>query len=77
MMDASFFISRRIRFKSGLTMACIAVSFLVMIIAVGVSSGFRSEIRNGLSVLSGDVQLTPPNLNVLDLSRPIDRNPAL
>ena len=76
MMDASFFISRRIRFKSGLTMACIAVSFLVMIIAVGVSSGFRSEIRNGLSVLSGDVQLTPPNLNVLDLSRPIDRNPA-
>lgn len=75
-MDASFFISRRIRFKNGLTMACIAVSFLVMIIAVGVSSGFRSEIRNGLSVLSGDVQLTPPNLNVLDLSRPIDRSPA-
>ena len=54
-------------------MVCIAISFLVMIIAVSVSSGFRSEIRNGLSVLSGDIQLTPPNLNVLDQSRPIER----
>ena len=70
-MKTSLFISRRIRFKGGVAMVCIAISFLVMIIAVSVSSGFRSEIRNGLSVLSGDIQLTPPNLNVLDQSRPI------
>ena len=57
-------------------MVSVAVSFLVMIIAVAVSSGFRNEIRNGLSSISGDIQLTPPNLNVLDSSRPIDRNPA-
>ena len=43
-----------------------------MIIAVAVSSGFRTEIRNELSGISGDVQLTPPNLNVLDNSRPIE-----
>lgn len=55
-------------------MTCIAISFLVMIIAVAVSSGFRLEIRNGLSGLSGDVQITPPNLNVLDQSRPIEKN---
>lgn len=57
-------------------MVSVAVSFLVMIIAVAVSSGFRNEIRNGLSSISGDIQLTPPNLNVLDSSRPIERDPA-
>ena len=73
-MDASLFISRRLRFKGGVVMACIAVSYLVMIIAVAVSSGFRTEIRNGLSQISGDIQLTPPNLNVLDSSHPIRWN---
>lgn len=76
MMDVSLFISRRLRFKGGLAMTCIAVSYLVMIVAVAISSGFRSEIRSGLSVLSGDVQLTPPNLNVLDQSRPIEKDAA-
>lgn len=75
-MDASLFISKRLRFKGGLVMTCIAVSYLVMIIAVSVSSGFRSEIRDGLSLLSGDIQLTPPNLNVLDQTRPIERTPS-
>ena len=53
-------------------MTAIAISYLVMIIAVAVSSGFRNEIRSELSLISGDIQLTPPNLNVLDHSRPID-----
>ena len=75
-MDASLFISRRLRFKGGIAMVCVAVSFLVMIIAVSVSSGFRNEIRKGVSSISGDIQLTPPNLNVLDSSRPVERNPA-
>ena len=57
-------------------MTVIAVSYLVMLIAVAVSSGFRSEIRSELSGISGDVQLTPPNLNVLDGSRPISGNPS-
>ncbi len=73
-MNSSLFISRRLRFKGGLAMTCIAISFLVMIIAVAVSSGFRLEIRKGLSCLLGDVQITPPNLNVLDQSRPIEKN---
>jgi lipoprotein-releasing system permease protein len=53
-------------------MTAIAISYLVMIIAVAVSSGFRREIRSSLSGISGDVQLTPPNLNVLDNSRPVE-----
>lgn len=57
-------------------MTCIAVSYLVMIVAVAISSGFRHEIRKGLSSFTGDVQLTPPNLNVLDQSRPIEGDAA-
>lgn len=75
-MDASFFIARRLRFKGHIAVTAIAISFLVMIIAVSISSGFRSEIRKGLSTISGDVQLTPPYLNVLDQTRPIEDDAA-
>lgn len=75
-MDASFFIARRLRFKGHIAVTAIAISFLVMIIAVSISSGFRTEIRKGLSTISGDVQLTPPNLNVLDQTRPIEDDAA-
>lgn len=71
-MDASLFIAGRLRFKGRIAMVSIAVSFLVIIIAVAVSSGFRSEIRAGLSGMSGDIQLTPPSMNVLDGSSPVD-----
>lgn len=74
-MDASFFIASRIRFRRKIVMASIAISFLVMIIAVAVSSGFRREIRNGLSEVAGDVQLTHPDLNYLEESRPVGTDP--
>ena len=70
-MDPSLYISRRLRFKNGIAMTAIAISYLVMIIAVAVSSGFRREIRSELSGISGDIQLTPPNLNILDHTRPV------
>lgn len=75
-MDASFFIAGRLRFRRRIVMVSIAVSYLVMIVAVAVSSGFRSEIRTGLSSLTGDVRLTPPDLNVFDENRPIEGHPA-
>lgn len=75
-MDVSLFIARRLRFKGRIAMVSIAVSFFVMIVSVSISSGFRNEIRDGISFLSGDVQLTPVNLNYLDESAPIDRYPA-
>lgn len=71
-MRASLFISSRLRFRNGIAMTAITISYLVMIIAVAVSSGFRQEIRNELSGISGDIQLTPPNLNVLDNTRPVE-----
>ena len=75
-MDASFFIAGRLRFKGKIAVTSIAVSFLVMIIAVAVSSGFRHEVRNGLSELSGDIRLMPPTMNILDENEPIESDPA-
>ena len=71
-MDASLFISRRLRFKGKIAMVSIAVSFLVMIIAVAVSSGFRHAIREGISSVSGDIQLLPLNMNLLDDAFPVE-----
>ena len=72
----SGFISRRIQFRGRMASVCVAVSFLVMIVAVAVSSGFRSEIRDGLSELCGDVTLTPLNQNYMGESEPIPSEPA-
>lgn len=71
-MDASLFISRRLRFKGKIAMTSIAISFLVMIIAVAVSSGFRQEIRSGISSVSGDIQLLPLNMNLMDEAAPVE-----
>lgn len=72
----SGFISRRIQFRGRMASVCVAVSFLVMIVAVAVSSGFRSEIRDGLSELCGDVTLMPLNQNYMGESEPIPSGPA-
>ncbi len=74
MMDASFFIAGRLRFKGRIAMISIAISYLVIIIAVSVSSGFRKEIRSGLSRLSGDVQLMSPTMNVMDGDSPVNED---
>ena len=76
MMDVSLFIASRLRFKGKIAMICIAVSFLVMIVAVAVSSGFRHEIRDGLASLSGDVQLTPVDMNYIGGTSPVGRYPS-
>ena len=57
-------------------MISIAVSFLVMIIAVAVSSGFRHEIRAGISSVSGDIQLLPLNMNLMDEASPVEADAA-
>ena len=72
MMDASLFIAGKLHVKSRIAMICIAVSFLVMIIAVSVSSGFRNEIRTGVSSIAGDVLISTSDLNFLSETVPIE-----
>lgn len=75
-MDVSLFIASRLRIKGRMAMICIAVSFLVMIIAVSVSSGFRHAIRDGLAEVSGDIQITPVDMNFIGGTSPIERHPS-
>ena len=75
-MDASLFIGRRLRFKGKIVIACVAVSFFVMIVAVSVSSGFRYEIRDGISSFAGDVQLTRPDMNYMEEGTPVQSEPS-
>ena len=75
-MDASFFIAGRLRFKGNIAVLSIAISFLVMIIAVSVSAGFRRELREGISEISGDLRISPPSLAILDESLPIEKDAA-
>ena len=64
-MEAASFIAKKLRFKGKIAMVSIAISFLVMIIAVSVSSGFRREIRSGIASVSGDIQLTPADMSYI------------
>lgn len=62
-MPADRFISRRLSFKGGITVASVAVSFLVMILAVCISAGFRNSIRAGVRSITGDVRIMPQSYN--------------
>lgn len=74
-MNAAAFISRKLRFKGKTAMVSIAVSFLVMILAVSISSGFRKELRDNVSAISGDIQITSSNLNYVSEDNPISSIP--
>ena len=74
MMDVSVFIGRRIRFKNKIVVTSVAISFLVMIVAIAVSSGFRYELRDGLSEMTGDIRIGLPSQNYLDAESPICSN---
>lgn len=60
-MNVGRFIAARLRFDGKIAMLAIAISFFVIIIAVAISSGFRSEFRKGISRISGDISLTSPS----------------
>lgn len=75
-MNAVRFISGKIRFKGYLTLICVAVSYLVMIIAVAVSSGFRTEIRKSLGEIYGDVRITPMEEDLATGVVSVPRHPA-
>lgn len=68
-MRAERFIADKLRFKGRLAVVAISVSFFVMILSLAISAGFRTEIRKGISDISGDVLL---NSN----SEPIDIHPS-
>ncbi len=58
-------------------MISIAVSFLIIILSLAISAGFRKEIRGGVSSLTGDIQLTSPSANIYNSDVCISADSAL
>lgn len=54
-----------------MAVAAIAISSLVITVALAVSGGFRREIRDGVSALSGDVTLSEASVNWYGVSDPL------
>ena len=65
-MRASGFISSRLHFRGRLAEAAVALSFLVVSLAVAVSSGFRKEIRGGVRDTVGDLRIVEYS-NIVDV----------
>ena len=59
-MKAPAFIAGKIPFGGKTVTVSIAVSYIVMILAVAISSGFREELRSAIALLAGDFQVTMP-----------------
>ena len=75
-MQAGAFIARRLRVKEKMAIVAIAISFFVMIVAVAVSGGFRREIRDGVSAVTGDVLLMNAAADLSGGSDPVSAAPS-
>lgn len=75
-LKATKFIAKQLRFHGRIAMATTAVASFIIIIAVAISSGFRKELRDGIASISGDIQLTAPDLNIVNENSPIRRHPG-
>ena len=70
-MSPDRFIARKLKFQGKLAAASIAVSFLVIIVAVAVSSGFRHSVRDGVARLTGDIRIAPSSSVATEGDHPI------
>lgn len=75
-MKAEKFIASRLGVQAGMAVTAIAISFFVIIIALSVSSGFRSAISSGISGIAGDVQLYPDVTDFFSDNNPVSASPS-
>lgn len=75
-MNAQAFISKRLGFKGKMAVVSIAISLFIIILAMAISDGFRREIREGLSSVSGDITLTKAYGNFSGKDNPINSKPS-
>ena len=74
-MDVAFYLAGKMKFKGKLAMWSIALSFLVMIVSISVSEGFRSEIRTARSEASGDIHIEPLNIGRDGIAATLNADP--
>lgn len=70
-MSPSRFIARKLRFQGNIAAVSIAVSFLVIILAVSITAGFREEIRVGIAAMTGDVRISSAGASVNSEEDPV------
>lgn len=70
-LHTSFYIAGKLKFRERVATAAVSVSFVVMIVAVAVSSGFRQEIRKGISALAGDIRLESAVADFINADSPM------
>ena len=75
-MDVAFYLAGKMKFKGKLAMWSIALSFLIMIVSISVSSGFRTEIRTALSEASGDIHIEPLHVGRDGIAATLNADPA-
>ena len=75
-MQAEGFIAARLRIKEKMAVVTIAISFLVIIVAVAISGGFRREIRGGVTAVTGDVLLTNSAGDLTGSDAPVSAAPS-
>lgn len=66
------FISGRVRFRSKAADSSLAVSFFVVCLALSIAGGFRHEIWDRLSDVSGDISITEPGFRGASTSFELD-----
>jgi len=70
-MDPTRFIARKLRFQGNIAAVSIAVSYLVMILSVAISSGFKQSVRDGVAEVMGDLQISSISSSTLGETRSI------
>lgn len=69
-MSAPHFISERLSFKGHMALLSIAVSFIVMILAVAITDGFRSGISDAISDMTGDIRIARADVRGGEMTLP-------
>lgn len=65
-MNTVSFISGRLKARSSLATVSVAISALVMLLALFVSSGFRSAIMGSIVAVSGDMAVMSPYMDMMN-----------
>ena len=72
-MNNTLFIASRLKYRRKIVTVSIAISYIVMIVAMAVSSGFRHEVRNALSEMGLEQTVRGEALTMEQLAELSDR----
>lgn len=87
-MKTNYFIAKTLWSKGGgkegvaggssiIAIISVAISILVMTLAITISDGFKREIREKSSAFNGEIQLHAPGVDIATSIYPVEKAPAL